>query len=287
MKNKLKKVILKLILLALLLLMLYPLWFLLFGSFMGSEELAGYLYPLKYSSGEGYVSWPFLPRQPELWSWISVLLDTPEFFASFWNTVKVTAITTAGQTATAVLAAWGLSMYRVYWGKWLTVLYTLLMMMPFQVFMLPEYFVLKKTNLFDTHWALILPMIFSPFAVFLLLQNFKSLPAECLEAARLDGASEWVLFWKIGIAHAKPGIVTVAVLCFVQCWSMVEQPLAFLETKSLTLLSQYLPQVEIEEAGAGLAQAVLSVVPCVLVLLVGAEYFTQGILAKQDEGGAR
>ena len=283
MKRKRTKIVFRILLFLLMLFMLYPVWFLVSGSLMGTEELRDAVAPLLYSTEEGYVSWRFLPGQPELWAYVKVLFDTPEFFVTFWNTVKVTLITVAGQTITALLAAWGLAVYRFWWKKWVALLYTILMMMPFQVLMLPEYYVLQKTHLYDTHWSLILPLIFSPFAVFLLVQNLKSLSGECLEAARLDGASEWKLFWKLGVPHAKAGILTVMVLCFIECWSMIEQPQAFLEDKRLTLLSQYLPEISYEQIGSGLAEAVLAVIPCILLILLGAEYFERGLLAGQEE----
>ena len=278
-----KKKMIRFFLILLMLMMLYALWFLLAGSLMGTEELKENIAPLLYSAEAGYAAWSFLPTQPELWSYVKVLFDTPEFFVTFWNTIKVTLITVAGQTAVALLAAWGLAVYRFWWKKWVMFLYTILMMLPFQVLMLPEYYVLQKTRLYDTHWGLIFPLIFSPFAVFLLVQNLKSLPIECLEAARLDGASEWTLFWKLGLPHAKAGIMTVMVLCFIECWSMIEQPQAFLENKRLTLLSQYLPEISYEQIGTGLAEATLAVIPCVLIILLGAEYFERGILTGRGE----
>lgn len=279
--NKFKKRILLVAFIVLLLIMLFPVWAVLIGSFMGKEEL--YLNTrgiITATEGE-YARWSLLPKQPSLWSYIALLLDTPEYFVTFWNSVKVTIISVVGQMVVAVLAAWGISIYPRGWKKSVVGLYTILMMMPFQVFMLPQYFVLQNLHLYDSHWAVILPMIFSPFAVFLLIQNFKTMPKEMLEAARLDGAGEWMLLWKIGIPHARAGIITVMLLCFIECWSMVEQPGAFIENKQLMLLSEYLPHINMSDAGFALTASALSLIPCVLLVLLCSEYFEEGLGMKQ------
>lgn len=135
-------------------------------------------------------------------------------------------------------------------------------------------------QLYDTFGAIIVPFLFSPFAVFLLVQNFKTLPVEMLEAARLDGASEWMIFRKIGIPYGKTGIISVMMLCFIDAWGMVEQPNAFIENKQLMLLSEYLPHIEVNDGGFALAIAVFTLIPCILLILLCSEYFEEGLRLK-------
>ena len=281
MRQVIRKRLFLVVFICLLVIMLFPVWAVFVGSFMGKEELYVNVRGIITAAEGEYARWSLLPKQPALWSYIELLLGTPEYFVTFWNSVKVTVISVVGQIVVAVLAAWGISIYPLRWKKSVIALYIILMMMPFQVFMLPQYFVLQNLRLYDTHWAVILPMIFSPFAVFLLVQNFKTMPKEMVEAARLEGADEWTILWKIGIPHAKAGIITVMLLCFIECWGMVEQPGAFIENKQLMLLSEYLPHINMSDAGFALAASALALIPCILLVLLCAEYFEEGLGMKQ------
>ena len=281
-KAMLQKII-KICLIILLIIILFPLWFMISGSLMGKEELLTRVSAMLFSIDESYVNWSLLPKQPGLWSYLELLLDTPEFFVTFWNSVKITVYSVIGQVVVATTAAWGLTMYSFRGQKWILSIYTILMMLPFQVLVLPEYYVLQKLHLYDTHLAIILVLIFSPLSVFLLVQNFKSLPIQQVEAARLEGAGEWAIFWKIGLPHAKPGIISVMILCFIESYSTVEHPQAFLETKQLMSLAQYLPQIDLSDAGIALAASVVALIPCILIALLGEEYFEDGIMMKEQD----
>ena len=150
------------------------------------------------------------------------------------------------------------------------------MLLPFQVTMLPSYLVLNKMNLMDTQAAVILP---AAFPVFLVYRGFTAVPKELLDAARVEGAGEFIVFLKIGIPLGSPGILSAAVLGFLDYWNMVEQPLAFLRDKSLWPLSLYLPEIGLEQAGTALAASVVTLVPAVFVFVVGQDYLEQGIVA--------
>lgn len=264
-----------------LLVFLIPVWNVLAGSFMSDSELAGHTGAL-LSAGEGvYADWTFLPLQPSGWSYLRLLLDTPEYFVTFWNSVLVTAISVVAQAVVAVLAAWGIGVYRFRYRKHLLGLYVFLMMLPFQVLMLPQYFIMKNLHIYDTFWALIIPEIFSPYAVFLLVQNFKTLQQEVLESARIDGAGEWTILFRIGLPHAKAGIITVMLLGFVECWGMIEQPGAFIEDKGKMLVSEYLPHIDISQPGFALAASALALIPCVLLVLICSDYMEKGLEIRQ------
>lgn len=143
--------------------------------------------------------------------------------------------------------------------------------------MLSEYLVLDKIGFLDTLWSLILPGIFSTFPVFILYHSFRGIPDEVLEAGRIDGASEWKLFLKIGLPLGRSGIFSMIVLSFLEYWNLVEQPMTFLKDKTLWPMSIFLPLIEPENAGIAFVASVISLIPALLIFLGGQEYLEKGI----------
>ena len=184
----------------------------------------------------------------------------------------------------AVPAAWAFAVHPFKGRKLLFTLYIVLMLMPFQVTMLSSYLVLNKLELLNTHGAIILPAVFSAFPVFLIYRDFCNLPKGLIEAARIDGAGEWMIFRKVGLPLASGGILSAGVLGFLEYWSLIEQPMAFLEDQMLWPLSLYLPEIGPEQAGYSFVAAVITLVPAVFVFLAGREYLEQGITASAVKG---
>lgn len=271
-----KGILSKTILLVLIFFCCYPIVFVCIGSFMGNAELTELLSPLIDGTG-GYAKWHLLPTEPTLRSWIAMLLDTPEFFVTFWNTVKITLGSLIGQLLFAVPAAWGFAKYKFPFRRSLFMLYIILMMMPFQVMMLSNYLVLDKLQLLDTLWALILPSIFSTFPVFIMYNSFREIPNEVIEAGRIDGATEFCIFFKIGIPLGKSGVFSAMVLSFLECWNLIEQPLTFLKDKTLWPMSIFLPVIEADNAGIAFVTSVISLIPTMFVFFLGQEYLEKGI----------
>ena len=225
---------------------LYPALFILIGSLMGEEELAGNLAGILDKSVDSYVSWSLLPKEGSVESYRQLMLFEPGFFVLFWNTVKICAGVIIGQLLIAVPAAWGFAMYDFPLKKMLFMLYIIFMMLPFQVLMLPEYMVLSRLRLIDTLWAVILPGVFSTFPVFIIYNFFKGIPEQEIEAARLDGAGEFRIFLSIGIPAGRSGIAAAMILQFLEYWNIVEQPMIFLDSEEKMPLSLYLPHISME-----------------------------------------
>lgn len=256
----------------------YPVLFLLAGSLMSSGELAGNLNPV-LNGKQGYAVWSLLPRSPTMKSYVELLLDSPEFFHMFWNSVQMTGLTLAGQLLAGVPAAWAFARYRFRLRGPLFTLYILLMMMPFQVTMLSNFLVLDKVGLVNTQWAVVLPAAFSTFPVFVLYRFFRTIPEAIIEAAKLDASNALQIFLRVGIPLGAAGIVSVMVLGFLENWNLIEQPLAFLKDKTLWPLSLYLPNIDLERAGIAFTGSVVALVPALLVFLSGQDYLEQGIVA--------
>ena len=252
--------------------------FLLTGSVTSRYELGQYLAPLS-DAAKGFVYWKWMPDYPAFSHYENVLLFTPQFYVVFWNSVKITAFILAGQLLVAVPAAWAFAIYPFPRRRLLFTVYLVLMLMPFQVTMLSSYLVLNGLHLMNTHGAVILPAVFSAFPVFLIYRSFCGIPKELLEAARVDGAGEWQIFWRMGIPLASGGLLSSAVLGFLECWNMIEQPLAFLKDQSLWPLSLYLPEISLDQAGYAFVASVITLIPALFVFLLGRDYLERGIAA--------
>lgn len=256
------------------LIMLLPIWIAVTGAFSSQWELTENLRPV-LGNGQGLAKWTLLPQSPTLKSLVQVLLDSPEFFTMFWNSVTITAGILLGQFAIAVPAAWGLAKLHLP-GK-LGNLYMVLMLLPFQVLMYPEYLVLKSLGLLNTLWAVILPGVFSAYPVFLLTRFFGAIPEEILEAARLDGAGEWQIFRYIALPLGLPGLLSVGILSFLDAWNLIEQPMTFLKNRALWPLSLFLPETTLTDAGLGFAAALLMLIPALLLFGLCQDALEQGI----------
>ncbi|MBU5451669.1 carbohydrate ABC transporter permease [Pseudoflavonifractor sp. MSJ-30] len=257
------------------LIMLLPIWIAVTGAFSSQWELTENLRPV-LGNGQGLAKWTLLPQSPTLKSLVQVLLDSPEFFTMFWNSVTITAGILLGQFAVAVPAAWGLA--KLHLPRKLGNLYMVLMLLPFQVLMYPEYLVLKSLGLLNTLWAVILPGVFSAYPVFLLTRFFAAIPEEILEAARLDGAGEWQIFRYIALPLGLPGLLSVGILSFLDAWNLIEQPMTFLKNRALWPLSLFLPETTLTDAGLGFAAALLMLIPALLLFGLCQDALEQGIV---------
>lgn len=248
------------------------------GSLKSGRELSDALAPI-IGTAEGSVQWTLLPFYPTGMHFVKLLFYTPEFFTVFWNSIKLVGCILLGQMLVAIPAAFGFSRFSFRGKHALFLSYVILMLMPFSVLMLPSYLMLNGMHLMNTHWAIILPAVFSTFPVFIMYRGFAAIPKEMYEAAKIDGAGDWQTFVKIGLPLGSPGILSALVLGFLEYWNMVEQPLAFLEDLSLWPLSLYLPEINLQRAGMALAASVITLIPAVFVFFMGQDYLESGITA--------
>ncbi len=193
-----------------------PILLLATGTLMGRDELREGLSPVFTGMGD-YIEWNLMPDYPTFENYKKLLLETPQFFVLFWNSVKMAGCILIGQLLVGVPAAWSFAVYRFRFGKAVFTLYVVLMLLPFQVMMLSNYLVLDQLGLMNTQWAVILPAAFSTFPVFICYGGFRQIPAAMLESARIDGAGEAAVFIKIGLPLGKGGILSALVLGF---WSI-------------------------------------------------------------------
>lgn len=265
-----------LILIALALLVWWVIWFMLTGSLMSVEELNATIGPV-LSGTDGTAKWPVLPSWPTLQPLVELLFDTPQFFVMFWNTFILVIPSIIGQLVLGAPAAWALSRLRFRGRKMLMTIYIVLMLMPFQVTMVPNYLVIEQLGLMNTIWAVILPFSFSAFPVFIMSKSFDAVPRALLEAASIDGAGHFRTFFSIGLPLGVPGILSALVLGFLECWSAIEQPMTFLKDPSLWPLSLYLSQIVSDKMGLAMVSSLLMLAPATLIFLFGQKYLELGI----------
>ena len=219
----------------------------------------------------------FIPDKVSFSQYFTVLLKSPDFLYKFWNSIILVAPIVLAQLAVASVAAYGFTRWRGKVRDTIFFAYVILMLMPYQVTLVPNYLVSDFLGLLNTRWAIILPGAFAPFSVFLLTKSMRRIPASLIESAKLDGAGEWHIFWNICLPQCRSALYSIAILVFIDYWNMVEQPLILLPDASQQPLSVYLSQINAGEIGIAFAAAVVYMVPGLLMFLHGEAYLVEGI----------
>lgn len=200
----------------------------------------------------------------------------------FFLSTFYTAAILAGQAMVVPAMAYALSAYRFRGRNLIFLLLILLMLLPFQVTMVPNMLMLRGMKLLNTVWAVILPAWFAPFYFFLISHYMASIPCELYEAAQLDGAGPIRCFFCVALPSSSPVLGAAAVLSFADAWNMVEQPLAFLSNREdLQPLSSVFNQLTNAPQGIEFAGAVIYMLPAFFVYLFFLEDITAGLRAME------
>ena len=168
-----------------------------------------------------------LPRS-FVWRNYADAFATVPFGDFLWNSAKVAALSVLGQVVSCTLAGYAFARLNFPARGLMFYLVLATLMIPAQVLLVPLYIVMRNLHLVNTHWALILPALASPFGVFLMRQFFVGLPRELEEAATVDGASIPQIFWQIAFPVARPTIATLAILAFIGSWGNLAAPLVLI-----------------------------------------------------------
>ena len=208
-------------------LFLMPIVLTITNSFMAASEISanyGSIFATDANGGKVYiaerVNLKFIPDMVSFSQYNTVLFKSPEYLFKFWNSVILVGPIVVFQLIVASLASFGFARYRGRIREIIFFMYIILMLMPYQVTLVPNYLVSDWLNLLDTNWAIWLPGIFSPFAVFLLTKFMRRIPESVLEAAQIDGAGEWQIYRKICLPLCKGAICSAAILVFIDYWNM-------------------------------------------------------------------
>ena len=265
-------------------LFLMPIVLTITNSFMSASEIAsnyGSVFATDANGGKVYiaekVNLKFIPDMVSFSQYATVLFKSPDYLLKFWNSVILVGPIVIFQLLVASLASYGFARYRGRIREIIFFVYIILMLMPYQVTLVPNYLVSDWLNLLNTNWAIWLPGIFSPFAVFLLTKFMRRIPESVIEAAQIDGAGEWQIYRKICMPLCKGAICSAAILVFIDYWNMVEQPLILLQDAEKHPLSVFLSKINSGEIGLAFAVAAIYMVPSLLIFLYGEEYLVDGI----------
>jgi multiple sugar transport system permease protein len=196
------------------------------------------------------------------------------------NSVFLSLTITALQVLTGSFAAYGFAKVRFPGRDALFLAYIATIAVPWQAYMVPQYIIMQKAGLVNTHLSLILLQAFSAFGVFLMRQYYLTIPDELCEAGRLDGLSEYGIWARIVLPLSKPALASLALLTFVNTWNDYMGPFIYLTDNKLWTIQLGLRSfVGLYDAEYAMIMtgSVLSVLPILLIFLLGQKYFVRGI----------
>lgn len=224
------------------------------------------------------VNLKFIPDMVSFTQYYTVLFKSPNYLFKFWNSVILVVPIVVFQLLVAMFASYGFTRARGKLKEIIFFLYIILMLMPYQVTLVPNYLVSTWFHIVDTRWAIWLPGIASPFAVYLLTKFMRRIPSSYIEAAQIDGAGEFQIFRKICAPLCKGCLYSIAILVFIDYWNMVEQPIVLLSDTEMHPLSVFLSQINSGETGLAFAVATIYMIPSILIFLYGEDYLVEGIM---------
>src|SRR5688572_156934 len=215
------------------------------------------------------------------WQNYAQVFDAAPMGLYIWNSLKVTFLIVGGQLITASMAAYAFARLRFPGRDALFMLLMSAMMVPLFVTIIPIFILVRTFNLADTHAALIVPALVTPFGVFLLRQFFMTIPVELEEAAKIDGAAPWQIFLRVILPLGAPGLSVLAILSFNNHWNEFFRPLIFLNSwenftvpLGLVTLRGYMGTGSVAVVVAGVA---IALVPVLVLFILAQRYLIEGI----------
>lgn len=224
-----------------------------------------------------FVQPSFLPERRTIDQYVQLLLNTPGYLRMFWNSAAITVSVLIGQFILAPITAYGFENIQWRHKEKLYFVYLMVMLMPTQVLLVPNFIVAGWLQIRDSYLAIILPAVFHPFGVFLIRQQLKGFPKECTEAAALDGADAWQTYRQVVRPNLRSVIAAMLVLLFVDSWNIVDQAVVFIKDMYRQPLSVYLGSSMDRLQGVFFAASVMYIIPAFLVFLLGQEHLSEGI----------
>ena len=209
------------------------------------------------------------------------LMKNTNITQAFFNTAKITFIATILTLIITSLAAYGFEMYSSKAREGIYKGFLLSMMIPFAALMIPLFSLIVKLGLINNYWGIILPSIASAFLVFFFRQNFKAVPKEMIEAARIDGAGEFTIFFQIVLPPMKSSFAAAAIIVFTTHWNNFLWPLIVLQTdkaKTLTLVISSLSSAYFVDYGVLMLAIIIATFPVIVIFLTMQKQFVEGMI---------
>ena len=270
---KISRCLLYVVLIFLAFLMLVPFAWMLSASLKLDKDV--FIFPIQW-----------IPENPRWMNYRDIWTKIP-LMTFVLNTVKITLIVTFLQLLTSSFAAYAFAKLKFKYKNTLFMAYIATIAVPWQVYMVPQFMMMRNFGLNDSHLAIIFLQAFSAFGVFMMRQFYQGIPDELCEAARIDGMTEYQIYAKIMLPLSKPALSTLTIFTFVNTWNDFLGPLIYLKTeakKTLQLgLKMFISQYS-SEYGLIMAASVLSLIPVLIVFLSLQKYFVEGVAATGVKG---
>lgn len=228
----------------------------------------------------------WIPAKPRWDNYVKIWTKIP-MFTFVKNTVFLTIVVTFLQLLTSSFAAYSFAKLEFKFKKGLFLAYIATIAMPWQVYMVPQFLMMRKFGLNDKLTAMVCLQAFSAFGVFLMKQFYEGIPNDLCEAARIDGMSEYRIYASIMLPLSKPALSTLTIFTFVATWNDYLGPLIYLkspEKKTIQLgLKMFISQYS-SDYGLIMAGSVLSLIPVLIVFLCLQKYFVEGVASTGLKG---
>ena len=245
-------------------------------SFFSPEEIKAFMETRGNYDASVWMEIKLAPRVFSLSQYYNILIEDVSVLRLLCNSAMYTVAILLGQALVIPAMAYALSRFKFRGRDAIFFIVIMLMLLPFQVTMVPNVLTLRAMGLLNTAWAVILPTCFAPFYIFLVRQFMVGLPREILEAAEVDGAGTFRCFIHVALPVCRPILGAAVALSFADCWNLVEQPLTYLAGQTqLMPLSVMFNQLTENPSGVEFAGAALYILPALLIYL----YFQKDILS--------
>lgn len=246
-----------------------PIYYAVISSFKSINEI--YSYP------------PTLfPKKPTLQGYVEAIRGQ-DLLTYLKNTLFVAVVATVLTVITTVMAGYGLAKGEFFGRIFLNRLVVLTLFVSAQVIMVPLFVIIRRLGLINNLWGLILPAVYTPTATFTAIQYMKEIPNELLESAKIDGANEWQIFWRIVWPLSKPLVAALTIFSFTWRWNDFVLPLLVVNRRSLYTLQLALAVIQGEYGGIPwntiLAFSTLTIIPTLIIFLLFQRFFMRGIMA--------
>lgn len=272
-RHRAMMVIIYIVLIAITFLMLIPFVWMLSASFKLNKDV--FVFPIEW-----------IPSNPRWQNYVDIWTRIP-LLTFVLNTAKLTIIVTLLQLFTSSFAAYAFAKMQFKGKNALFLGYIATIAVPWQAYMVPQFMMMRSWGLNNTHLAIICLQAFSAFGVFLMKQFYEGVPSELCEAARIDGLSEYGIWWRIMLPLSKPALSTLTIFTFVSTWNDFLGPLIYLtknELKTIQIgLRMFISQYS-AEYGLIMAASVIALIPVLIVFLALQKYFVQGVASSGLKG---
>lgn len=265
-QDRVIRVVIYVLLIVMAALMLVPFLWMLSASFKMNKDV--FAFPIEW-----------IPSNPRVRNYVDIWTKIP-LLTFIFNTAKLTIIVTLLQLFTSSFAAYAFAKLNFKGKKILFLGYIATIAVPWQAYMVPQFMMMRSWGLNNTHLAIICLQAFSAFGVFLMKQFYEGVPTELCEAARIDGLSEYGIWWRVMLPLSKPALSTLTIFTFVATWNDFLGPLIYLtktELKTIQIgLRMFISQYS-AEYGLIMAASVIALIPVLIVFLALQKYFVQGV----------